>query len=111
MALICDVCKVRPAQARITFLRNGQPRVIDVCGEDYAALQANPQFAGALPSEEFGRLATQQEINIAELLSEGAALTLQQAAENAISFGSPKIENPHLLIALSKNEIAQKILQ
>lgn len=110
MALVCDICKIRPAEARITFLRNGHPRVIDVCGQDYAALQANPNLSTLLPSEDMAESTQYQEVNLGELLSEPAQICLQNAAESAISFASPKIENPHLLIALAKNELVTQLL-
>jgi ATP-dependent Clp protease ATP-binding subunit ClpC len=110
MALVCDICKIRPAEARITFLRNGQPRVIDVCGQDYAALQANPNLSIALPEENFGQPVFNQEIDLTPLLSEPTKLVLQGAAESAIDFSSPKIENTHLLISLTNNKLVRSLL-
>ncbi len=44
MALVCDICKIRPADARITFVRDGKPRILDVCRNDYAKLQAQVPY-------------------------------------------------------------------
>lgn len=113
MALVCDICKIRPAQARINFFRDGKTRVVDVCGYDYAKLQANPAYQGFLPNEEFVSSAMAEEkdrMNLADILSESAQECLQEAAQTAVEFGSSKIENAHLLSSLTKNELIQHIL-
>lgn len=106
MAVICDICKTRPASARISFVRNGQTRSLDVCAEDYLQLQARDSLGLLLPSE----VGNETE-DIAQYFSDATEQIMQSAAQKAMDSQQAQIETEDLLWALSEDETMETILQ
>lgn len=101
MALICDICKTRPAATRISFAVNGQPKVLDVCTEDFARFQQG--------AEEM--LAMLQQEHVGKLPAESYTKVLaKQSADVAAEFGQRQVASEHILVALMKDKQAQTLL-
>jgi len=115
---VCDVCGVRPATARVTIVRNGQERTIDVCSVDYAKLQqrmASPFESLFLGDVLTGDLSMTQPRNregmdITEMLSDSAKQAIQDSADVAARFGRTEIDTEHLLLTLTENPVVERIL-
>jgi ATP-dependent Clp protease ATP-binding subunit ClpC len=118
---ICDICGTRPATARVTMVRNGQERIIDVCSVDYAKLQqrmASPfesLFLGDIIPGSVSQSDTEQSRNregadITEHLSDSAKRVIQESADVAAKFGRSEIDTEHLLYSLTNNDIVERIL-
>jgi ATP-dependent Clp protease ATP-binding subunit ClpC len=89
MALVCDICKERPATARVAFLHDGHQQVVDVCQEDFVKLQSgNPGLIQSMLKGE----------------ETYAHALVKRAGKVATEFGQAYIGSEHLLIALVTDE-------
>ena len=102
MAVICDICKQRPAATRINFAVNGQPKVLDVCAEDFARFQQG--------AEEM--LMSLQQDQLTALPAESYTKVLvKKSADVAAEYGQHQIASEHMLSALVSDTAAKNILQ
>ena len=91
MALICDVCKTRPATARVAFMHEGHQHVVDVCQEDFVKLQSGSPRA------------------IKHLLENGESDSytkelLERSKVIAAGFGQKEVASEHLLVAFVEDQ-------
>ena len=128
--LICDICKTRPAVARVTVLENGIRKVLHVCTQDLRKLQqhsASPfdrMFGGSFMDnlfqdiDEFGDFSRGQEqplprhreaVDIDQYLSAHTKELLQNAAQTALKFKRDEVDTEHLLYAISDSDVVKEI--
>ncbi|MEI6477793.1 MAG: ATP-dependent Clp protease ATP-binding subunit [bacterium] len=109
MALICDVCKVRPADARVAFRSETGMRVVDVCRQDYHLLQEQSPYVNLPTLEEMAKADQGQDVR--ERFSEASQEVLGEAAKQAAQAGSRRVTAEHLLMALTTDELAENLLK
>lgn len=109
MALICDICKVRPANARISFMSHGLAKTIDICGVDYEQLQHNNPLGILLPDPEPFDVQESQESP--EGFSGETEEVLQKAAATAVQYKSTEVLPEHLALALLQDQTVIQILE
>lgn len=95
MAVLCDICKTRPAVTRVTFQVEGEPRTVDMCAADLERLQN-----GALNLIQ--ELQAQHEPYM--------KMVVKRSADVAAEFGQRYVTAEHILIALASDEAAHGLL-
>src|ERR1044072_4162454 len=115
MALICDICKTRPAEARVTFMHQGRPRAVDICREDYQQLQTGnynfPSLEKLVEVSHSQNPLGAPEQDISQLFSAATGEVFQRAAQVAAGFQVSALEGEHVLMALAENERVQQMFQ
>jgi ATP-dependent Clp protease ATP-binding subunit ClpC len=128
--ILCDICKTRPATAKVTVLQNGQRKVLHVCTQDLRKLQqqsASPfdrMFGGPLSndlfqdSDEFENFSSRlgyplprhrEAVDIDQYLSAHTKELLQEAAQTALRFKRDEVDTEHLLYAISNSDVVKEI--
>jgi ATP-dependent Clp protease ATP-binding subunit ClpC len=128
--ILCDICKTRPATAKVTVLENGRQKVLHVCAQDLQKLQqqsASPfdrMFGGTLfdnlfpdtnAFEDFSsRLGYplprhREAVDIDQYLSAHTKELLQEAAQTALKFKRDEVDTEHLLYAISNSDVVKEI--
>jgi ATP-dependent Clp protease ATP-binding subunit ClpC len=128
--ILCDICKTRPATAKVTVLVNGRKKVLHVCTQDLRKLQqqsASPfdrMFGGALSDNlfqdisEFGEFSSRmgyplprhrEAVDIDQYLSAHTKELLQEAAQTALKFKRDEVDTEHLLYAISNSDVVKEI--
>jgi len=135
MAATCDVCKIRPAVARVTTIRDGHRETLELCEEDYRRLREEPRlspferlFAGGLfgdLEDLFGALGgwgrpdlegftlpprRAAGAGIERYFSDKTRELLREAGKKAREFGRREVDTEHLLWVLTRNEVVAEIL-
>ncbi|MCC2632104.1 MAG: clpB, partial [Patescibacteria group bacterium] len=113
MAVICDICRIRPATARVSFVKDGAAKTIDVCAHDYADLQKQAPFGALLPNETFNAPTANasESQDITDLFSAPAQHVLQKTAGYATEWGSRSMRPEHMLMALCDTEVVQGVFK
>jgi ATP-dependent Clp protease ATP-binding subunit ClpC len=128
--ILCDICKNRPATAKVTVLQNGQKKVLHVCTQDLRKLQqqsASPfdrMFGGPLSDnlfqdiDEFENFSSRlgypfprhrEAVDIDQYLSAHTKELLQEAAQTALKFKRDEVDTEHLLYAISNSDVVKEI--
>ena len=128
--ILCDICKTRPATAKVTVLQNGQKKVLHVCTQDLRKLQqqsASPfdrMFGGPLSNnlfqdiDEFEDFSSRlgyplprhrEAVDIDQYLSAHTKELLQEAAKTALKFKRDEVDTEHLLYAISNSDVIKEI--
>ncbi|WP_026873947.1 ATP-dependent Clp protease ATP-binding subunit [Inquilinus limosus] len=127
---LCDICQARPATVRVTVLRDGQRRQLDVCDYHYAQIARHQRYVsplealvrGGMLEDFFGQAQPvgmprrgpprpeHAGVDLQSHFSEQAKEMLQRAAERAVQFGKAEVDTEHLLHELSESEVVQTIL-
>jgi ATP-dependent Clp protease ATP-binding subunit ClpC len=128
--MLCDICKIRPATAEVTVIRNGRREVLHVCREDLRKLQQQADspidrmFGGSLfdnlfPGiDDFGDFSSRlgyplprhrEAVDIDQYLSAHTKELLQEAAQTALKFKRDEVDTEHLLYAISDSDVIKEI--
>jgi ATP-dependent Clp protease ATP-binding subunit ClpC len=128
--ILCDICKTRPATAKVTVLQYGQKKVLHVCTQDLRKLQqqsASPydrMFGSPLSDnlfqdiDEFENFSSRlgyplprhrEAVDIDQYLSAHTKELLQEAAQTALKFKRDEVDTEHLLYAISNSDVIKEI--
>ncbi len=138
-AVLCDICRERPATTRVNLSLNGRQRTINVCDRDYTKLTRTRRayspfeslFFGSVfddlhdmlkglfgdssvPTGELGFEPLQprrEYLDLDKYLTDNSRELIQKAAQVATEYGRNEVDTEHLLYTLTDNDVVREILK